>query len=133
MLNLLLWLIYLFATIFKLKPKKDSIAINAVINKDDTILLKNNGFNVREEPIGSGYYGTVYKAYYKVNDKIEVMAIKVIDVIKFFNIVKNINSTNIEDMRKSFNNAIIGLQKINNPNVVYIQKVYKVFNKSNQI
>jgi hypothetical protein len=61
------------------------------------------------------------------------MAIKVIDVIKFFNIVKNINSTNIEDMRKSFNNAIIGLQKINNPNVVYIEKVDKVFNESNQI
>ncbi len=122
--------------LFKSKTR-DSLAINAMIDNKDKKNLKNIGFFVREEKIGNGFYGTVYKAYHKVsrNDRqrVEAMAIKVIEVTKFQQILEKVNSLNKEKMRSTLEKAIIDLEKINDKNIVKIERLNKTYNKNNEI
>ena len=132
----IVWFMFLFNSIFEFKTKKKTISTSVSIDENEKYLLESNGFHLRKEEIGSGYYGTVYKSYHMTTDpqsRVVSMAIKVIDVEKFHQILISINKTDKEFLKTTFNKSFDILEKVENKRIVKIIKTMKTFNKYNEI
>ncbi|CAG2104820.1 unnamed protein product [Medioppia subpectinata] len=117
------------------RTSKQTISLRVFINKSERKELQKNGIHLSGDSIGGGYYGTVYKGYRKseTTNKLQAMAIKVIDVQMYHKILMQINEIDYKSLSDVFNKSVVTLEKIQNNKIPKIEKLLKISAKDNEI